>query len=116
MSAPDAFRRSPGSCSAARELHRDRGTGAQLAIKASAEYLTGRQQASHPDRSADTHAIAAALYSGAQICAYIQRLAGAEHVRGGRDGLIHSLICTVAGPHQTSSPTPTSAIPAATAR
>ena len=46
--------------------------------------------------------MAAALCGGAQMCAYTEQFAGAEQVRGGREGFIHSLIGCVAGPYITN--------------
>jgi len=45
---------------------------------------------------------------GALICACIEQLAGPAQIRGGRDGLIHSLIDSAAGPHRTKDPPGTS--------
>src|SRR5215469_3776941 len=84
-------------------LNRERGSGPQLALEASVYCLRGWQDAGYLDRSADLYAMAVALCGGALICAYIEQLAGPGQIRGGRDGLIHSLIDTVAGPHMTKS-------------
>src|SRR6266487_2958414 len=48
--------------------------------------------------------LVAGLCGGALICAYIEQLAGAGQIRGGRDGLIHSLIDSAVGPHMTKDP------------
>jgi AcrR family transcriptional regulator len=81
------------------ERNRERGTGPQLALQASADYLYGWQESGHLDAAADPYAMAVALCGGALMCAWIEQLAGAGQVRGGRDGLIHTLIGTVAGPY-----------------
>ena len=83
------------------ELNRDRRSGAQLALEASTGYLRGWQQSGQLDTAADPYAMAVALCGGALMCAYIEQIAGAEQVRGGREGLIHSLIGCVAGPYIT---------------
>ena len=85
-------------------LNRERGSGPQLAVQASADCLRGWQEAGHLDRAADLYAMAVALCGGALICAYIEQLAGPGQIRGGRDGLIHSLIDSVVGPHMTEHP------------
>lgn len=83
------------------EFNRDRRTGPQLALEASAGYLRGWQQSGQLDRAADPHAMAVALCGGALMCAFIEQFAGAEQVPGGREGLVHSLIGFVAGPYIT---------------
>ena len=82
-------------------LNRERGSGPQLALQATVDCLRGWQEAGYLDRAADLYAMAVALCGGALICAYIEQLAGAGHIRGGRDGLIHSLIDSAVGPHVT---------------
>ena len=84
-------------------INRERGTGPQLALQGAVDWLRGWQQAGHLDQQADLYAMAVALCGGALICAYSEQLAGPGQIRGGRDGLIHSLIDTVAGPHMTKS-------------
>jgi AcrR family transcriptional regulator len=81
------------------ERNRQRGTGPQLALQASADYLHGWQETGHLDAAADPYAIAVALCGGALIYAWTEQLAGAGEVRGGRDGLIRALIGSVAGPY-----------------
>jgi hypothetical protein len=66
--------------------------------------LRGWQEAGYLDQETDLYAMAVALCGGALICAYIEQLAGPGHVRGGRDGLIHSLIDCAVGPHMTKNP------------
>ena len=83
------------------ELNRDRRSRAQLVLEASTGYLRGWQQSGQLDTAADPYAMAVALCGGALMCAYIEQIAGAEQVRGGREGLIHSLIGCVAGPYIT---------------
>jgi AcrR family transcriptional regulator len=89
-------------------LNRERGSGPQLALQATVDCLHGWQEAGHLDREADLYAMAVALCGGALICAYIEQLAGAGQIRGGRDGLIHSLIDSAVGPHMTKDPPGTS--------
>ena len=60
--------------------------------------------------------MAVALCGGALMCAYIEQIAGAEQVPGGREGLIHSLIGCVAGPYITKAPLLTRVPPQADAR
>ena len=81
------------------EVNRDRRSGPQMALEASAGYLRGWQQSGQLDRAADPYAMAVALCGGALMCAFIEQTAGAEQVRGGREGLIHGLIGCVAGPY-----------------
>ena len=83
------------------ELNRDRRSGPQLALEGSAGYLRGWQESGQLDGAADPYAMAAALCGGALMCAFIEQAAGAEQVRGGRGGLIQSLIGCVAGPYIT---------------
>ena len=83
------------------ERNRQRGTGPQLALQASADYLHGWQETGHLDTTADPYAIAVALCGGALMYAWTEQLAGAREVRGGRDGLIRALIGSVAGPYMT---------------
>ena len=83
------------------ERNRERGTGPQLALQGSADYLRGWQQSGHLDAAADPYAIAVALCGGALMYAWTDQLAGAEQVPGSRDRLIHALIGTVAGPYMT---------------
>jgi hypothetical protein len=85
------------------ERNRQRGTGPQLALQAAADYLHGWQETGHLDAAADPYAIAVALCGGALMCAWIDQLAGAGQVRGGRDGLTHSLINSAAGPYLTKA-------------
>ena len=87
-------------------LNRERGSGPQLALEASVDCLRGWQDAGYLDRSADLYAVAVALCGGALICAYIEQLAGPGQIRGGRDGLIHSLIDSAVGPHITTDKPP----------
>ena len=87
-------------------LNRERGSGPQLALEASVDCLRGWQDAGCLDRSADLYAVAVALCGGALICAYIEQLAGPGQIRGGRDGLIHSLIDSAVGPHITTDTPP----------
>ena len=87
-------------------LNRERGSGPQLALEASVDCLRGWQDAGYLDRSADLYAVAVALCGGALICAYIEQLAGPGQIRGGRDGLIHSLIDSAVGPHITTDTPP----------
>jgi len=87
-------------------LNRKRGSGPQLALEASVDCLRGWQDAGYLDRSADLYAVAVALCGGALICAYIEQLAGPGQIRGGRDGLIHSLIDSAVGPHITTDTPP----------
>jgi hypothetical protein len=61
------------------------------------------RESGHLDAAADPYAIAVALRGGALMCAWIDQLAGAGQVRGGRDGLIHSLINSAAGPYMTKA-------------
>jgi len=84
------------------ELNRDRRSGPQLALEGCAGYLRGWQQSGQLDKAADPYAMAVALCGGALMCAYIEQFAGAEQVRGGREGLIYSLIGCVAGPYITN--------------
>ena len=83
------------------ERNRQRGTGPQLALQACADYLHGWQESGHLDAAADPYAMAVALCGGALMYAWTEQLAGAGQVRGGRDGLIHSLIRSAAGPYMT---------------
>jgi len=83
------------------ERNRQRGTGPQLALQACADYLHGWQESGHLDAAADPYAIAVALCGGALMYAWTDQLAGTGQVRGGRDGLIHSLIRSAAGPYMT---------------
>ena len=83
------------------ERNRQRGTGPQLALQASADYLRGWQETGHLGAAADPYAIAVALCGGALMYAWTDQLAGAEQVPGSRDRLIHALIGTVAGPYMT---------------
>ena len=83
------------------ERNRHRGTGPQLALQSCADYLHGWQESGHLDTAADPYAIAVALCGGALMCAWTDQLAGAGQVRGGREGLIHSLIRSAAGPYMT---------------
>ena len=87
-------------------LNRERGSGPQLALEASVDCLRGWQDAGYLDRSADLYAMAVALCGGALICAYIEQLAGPGQIRGGRDGLTHSLIDSAVGPHITTDTPP----------
>ena len=87
-------------------LNRELGSGPQLALEASVDCLRGWQDAGYLDRSADLYAVAVALCGGALICAYIEQLAGPGQIRGGRDGLIHSLIDSAVGPHITTDTPP----------
>jgi AcrR family transcriptional regulator len=83
------------------ERNRERGTGPQLALQGSADYLRGWKESGHLDEAADPYAIAVALCGGALMYAWIDQLAGAGHVPGSRDGLIRALIDSVAGPYMT---------------
>ena len=82
-------------------LNRERGCGPQLALQATVDCLRGWQEAGYLDQAADLYPMAVALCGGALICAYIEQLAGPGQIRGGRDGLIHSLIDSAVGPHMT---------------
>ena len=82
-------------------LNRERGSGPQLALQATVDCLRGWQEAGYLDQAADLYPMAVALCGGALICAYIEQLAGPGQIRGGRDGLIHSLIDSAVGPHMT---------------
>ena len=82
-------------------LNRERGSGPQLALQATVDCLRGWQEAGYLDRAADLYPMAVALCGGALICAYIEQLAGSGQIRGGRDGLIHSLIDSAVGPYMT---------------
>ena len=84
-----------------RALNRERGTGPQLALQGTVDCLRGWQEAGYLDQEADLYAMAVALCGGALICAYIEQLAGPGQIRGGRDGLIHSLIDSAVGPYMT---------------
>jgi AcrR family transcriptional regulator len=88
-------------------LNRERGTGPQLALQGAMDFLRGWQKAGYLGQEADLYAIAVALCGGALICAYIEQLAGAAQIRGGRDGLIHSLIDSAVRPHMTKDPSST---------
>ena len=83
------------------ERNRERGTGPQLALQGSADYLRGWQESGHLDAAADPYAIAVALCGGALMYAWIDQLAGAEQVAGSRDSLIRALIASVTGPYLT---------------
>jgi AcrR family transcriptional regulator len=83
------------------ERNRQRGTGPQLALQASADYLRGWQESGHLDAAADPYAITVALCGSALMYAWIDQLAGAEQVPGSRDDLIRALIGSVAGPYMT---------------
>jgi AcrR family transcriptional regulator len=83
------------------ELRPDHRSGPQLALELSAGYLRRWQQSGQLDKAADPDAMAAALCGGALMCAFIEQFAGAEQIRGGREGFIHSLIGCVAGPYIT---------------
>ena len=83
------------------ERNRERGTGPQLALQASADYLRGWQESGHLDPAADPDAMAVALCGAALMYAWTEQLAGAGEVRGGRDGLIRALIGSIAGPYMT---------------
>ena len=83
------------------ERNRQRGTGPHLAFEASADYLREWQETGHLDAAADPYAMAVGLCGGALMYAWIEQLAGAGQVRGGREGLIHSLIRSAAGPYMT---------------
>lgn len=82
-------------------LNRERGTGPQLALQGAVACLRGWQEAGYLDERADLYPMAVALCGGALICAYIEQLTGPGQIRGGRDGLIHSLIDSAVGPHMT---------------
>ncbi len=86
------------------ELNREHGSGPQLAIAAAAECLRGWQQSGHLDPAADPRALGAALCGGALMCAYIEQLAGAEQVPGGRASYLRSLVSSVIGPYVTAGP------------
>ena len=83
------------------ERNRERGTGPQLALQASADYLRGWQESGHLDPAADPDAMAVALCGAALMYAWTEQLAGAGEVRGGRDGLIRAVIGSIAGPYMT---------------
>ena len=84
------------------ERNRERGTGPQLALQGSADYLRGWQESGHLDASADPYAIAVALCGAALIYAWTDQLAGAGQVPSSRDGLIRALIASVTGPYLTN--------------
>jgi hypothetical protein len=84
-----------------RALNRERGTGPQLALQGAVDCLRGWQKGGYLDQEADVYAMAVALCGGALICAYIEQIAGSGQIRGGRDGLIHSLIDSAVGPYVT---------------
>jgi hypothetical protein len=86
------------------ERIRDRRTGPHRALGEAAGYLRGWQRSGQLDGAADPYAMAAALCGGAMMCAWIEQFSGAEQVRGGREGLIQSLIGCVAGPYITKGP------------
>jgi len=81
------------------ERNRQRGTGPQLALQASADYLRGWQESGHLDAAADPYAIAVALCGGALMYAWTDQLTGDGQVPGSRDGLIRALIGSVTGPY-----------------
>ena len=83
------------------ERNRQRGTGPHLALQASADYLRGWQESGQLDVAADPYAMAVALCGAALMYAWTDQLAGAGHIRDGRDGLIRALIASVAGPYLT---------------
>ena len=83
------------------ELNRNRRTGPHRALEESAAYLRGWQRSGQLDSAADPYAMAVALCGGALMCAYVEQFEWVEQVRGGREGLIHSLIGCVAGPYIT---------------
>ena len=83
------------------ERNRQRGTGPHLALQASADYLRGWQESGQLDAAANPYAMAVALCGAALMYAWTDELAGAGHIRGGRDGLIRALIASVAGPYLT---------------
>jgi AcrR family transcriptional regulator len=83
------------------ERNRQRHTGPQLALQASADYLRGWQESGHLDAAADPYAIAVALCGSALMYAWTCQLAGADQLPGSRDGLIRALIASVAGPYMT---------------
>lgn len=85
-------------------LNRERGSGPQLALQATVDWLHGWQEAGYLDQAADLYAMAVALCGGALICAYTEQLAGPGQIQDGRDGLIHSLIDSAVGPHMTKAP------------
>ena len=84
------------------ERNRERGTGPQLALQGSADYLRGWQESGHLDASADPYAIAVALCGAALMYAWTDQLAGAGQVPSSRDGLIRALIASVTGPYLTN--------------
>jgi len=85
------------------ERNRERGTGPQLALQASADYLRGWQESGHLDAAADPYAMAVALCGAALMYAWTDQLAGAGQVPGSRGGLIRALIASVAGPYMPNS-------------
>ena len=84
------------------DRNRQRGTGPHLALQASADYLRGWQESGQLDVAADPYAMAVALCGAALMYAWTDQLAGAGHVRGGRDDLIRALLASVAGPYLTN--------------
>jgi hypothetical protein len=84
-----------------RERNRERRTGPQLAVEATAGYLRGWQDRGHLDPAADPGALASALCGGALLYAWTEELAGADRVPGGRDGFIRALIAGAVGPYLT---------------
>ena len=81
------------------ERNRQRGTGPQLALQAAADYLHRWQESGHLDAAADPYAMAVGLCGGALMYAWTDQLAGAGQAPGSRDGFIHSLIRSAAGPY-----------------
>jgi hypothetical protein len=84
------------------ERNHERGTGPQLALQASADYLRGWQESGQLDAAADPYSMAIALCGSALMYAWTGELAGTEQVPGSRDGLIRALIASVAGPYITN--------------
>lgn len=82
-----------------REHNRERGTGAQRAMQAIADYLRGWQEAGHLDSDADCYAMAFALWGSALMYAHTEQVVGADVLPQSRDVLIRAVIQTVVGPH-----------------
>src|SRR6516162_2726244 len=70
------------------ELNRQRHSGPQLAIDATATYIASWQKAGYLDSRVDSYAMALSLCGSALMYAYTQHLAGSESLRCERDTLI----------------------------
>ena len=87
------------------ELNRQRHSGPQLAIDATATYIASWQKAGYLDSRVDSYAMALSLCGSALMYAYTQHHAGSESLRCERDTLIDAVIRTIVGPHM-SEPVP----------